>query len=92
MRAYPRQGEMSSGRRVCPRECSGGQGEVDVVGVERAREPGLASSTALVRCAECQRISIASMDDGLLEKPHALGKAGLRTPLGRFVMFSGSCQ
>jgi hypothetical protein len=54
-----------------------------VLGVERARVPGLAASTALVRCLECQRISI-------LGKTMAFSKGGVprtaesRTPLGRF--------
>lgn len=50
---------MARGRRVCPWGCSGGKGEVDVLGAERVEVPGAASTAALVRCAECQRISIA---------------------------------
>ena len=75
---------MAAVRKVCPWGCTGGKGEVDVVGAERARVPGLDSSTALVRCAECQRISIAGMTTAFSKKSDEPRKAELRTPLGRF--------
>ena len=75
---------MTSGRKVRPWGCSGGKGEVDVVGEERARVPGLAPSTALVRCAECGRISIAGMTTTDSSKSHVPGTAESRTALGRF--------
>jgi hypothetical protein len=74
---------MARGRKVCPWGCSGGKGEVDVLGAERARVPGLASSTALVRCAECQRISIAGVMTAF-SRSDVPRKAESRTPLGRF--------
>jgi hypothetical protein len=52
------------------------------VGAERARVPGVASSVALVRCAECQRISIAGMVTAF-SKSDGARKAESRTPLGR---------
>lgn len=74
---------MATVRKVCPWGCTGGKGEVDVVGAERARVPGLASSTALVRCAECQRISIAGAATAV-SKDGQPRKAESRTALGRF--------
>src|SRR5258705_7222606 len=74
---------MGRGRKVCPWGCSGGKGESDVLGAERARVPGLASSTALIRCAECQRISIAGMMTAF-SKGGVPRTAESRTPLGRF--------
>jgi hypothetical protein len=71
-------------RKVCPWGCSGGKGEVDVVGAERARVPGLASSTALVRCVECQRISIAGIAMAFSRMSDAPRKVESRMPLGRF--------
>jgi hypothetical protein len=70
-------------RKVCPWGCSGGKGEVDVLGAERARVPGLAASTALVRCAECQRISIAGMAMTVASKGRESRIAESRNPLGR---------
>lgn len=75
---------MASGRKVCPWGCSGGKGEVDVLGAERAQVPGLAASTALVRCAECQRISIAGIATKAASKSRDPLIAESRTPLGRF--------
>jgi hypothetical protein len=74
---------MTRGRKICPWGCSGGKGEVDVLGAERARVPGLASSTALVRCAECQRISIAATGTAF-SKDGQPRKAESRIALGRF--------
>ena len=74
---------MARGRRVCPWGCSGGKGEVDVLGAERVQVPGVASTAALVRCAECQRISIADMVTAF-SKSDVPRKAESRTPLGRF--------
>jgi len=59
-------------------------GEADVVGAERARVPGVSSTTALVRCAECQRISTAGMTTAFSKKSDMPQKAEVRTPLGRF--------
>jgi hypothetical protein len=75
---------VASARKVCPWGCSGGKGEVDVLGAERARVPGLASSTALLRCAECERISIAGMTTVFSKRSDLPRKAEVRTPLGRF--------
>jgi hypothetical protein len=56
---------------------------VDVLGAERAQVPGVASTAAaLVRCAECQRISIAGMVTAF-SKSDVPRKAESRTPLGR---------
>jgi hypothetical protein len=74
---------MARGRKVCPWGCSGGKGEVDVLGAERGQVPGIASTAALVRCAECQRISIAGMVTAF-SKSDVPRKAESRTPLGRF--------
>jgi hypothetical protein len=74
---------MGRGRKVCPWGCSEGKGEVDVVGAERVQVPGVASTAALVRCAECQRISIAGMVTAF-SKSDVPRKAESRTPLGRF--------
>jgi len=70
-------------RKVCPWGCTGGKGEVDVVGAERVQVPGVASTAALVRCAECQRISIAGMTTAFSNRDGPR-KAESRTPLGRF--------
>ena len=70
-------------RKVCPWGCSGGKGEVDVLGAERVRVPNVASTAALVRCAECQSISIAGMVTAF-SKSDVPRKAESRTPLGRF--------
>ena len=75
---------MAGGRKVCPWGCFGGQGEVAVLGAERAQVPGVSSSTALVRCAECQRISIAGMGMAVASKSREPRIAESRTPLGRF--------
>jgi hypothetical protein len=73
---------MTKERRVCPWACAEGLGEIDVVRSERAQVPGVAATTALMRCGQCQRISAAGMmtvsgDDG----PRTVE---CRTPLGRF--------
>jgi hypothetical protein len=57
---------------------------VDVLGAERAQVPDVASTAALVRCAECQRISIAGMMTAFSKKSDMPRKAECRTPLGRF--------
>ena len=75
---------MAKARKICPWGCSGGKGEVPVLGAERARVPGLGPSTALVRCVECQRISIAGVTTAFSKKSGAPRKAETRTPLGRF--------
>ena len=75
---------MGRGRKVCPWGCSGGKGEVDVLGAERARVPGLAAATALMRCAECQRISIAGMAMTASSNRREPRIAESRTALGRF--------
>ena len=74
---------MAKGRRVCPWGCSGGKGEVDVLGAERVQVPGVASTAALVRCAECQRISIAGIVT-VFSKSDVPRNAESRSPLGRF--------
>jgi hypothetical protein len=74
---------MGKGRKVCPWGCCGGKGEVDVLGAERVQVPGVASTAALVRCAECLRISIAGMVTAF-SKSDVPRKAESRTPLGRF--------
>jgi hypothetical protein len=73
---------MARGRKVCPWGCSGGKGEVNLLGAERARVPGVASSAALVQCAECQRISIAGTVTAF-SKSRVPWTAESRTPLGR---------
>jgi hypothetical protein len=75
---------MPTVRKVCPWGCVGGKGEVDVLGAERARVPGLDSSTALKRCAECQRISIAGMAMTAPVNSRDSRTAESRTALGRF--------
>jgi hypothetical protein len=75
--------QLGKERKVCPWGCFGGHGEVDVVGAERAQVPGVVSSKALVRCAECQRISIAGTVT-VFSKSDVPRKAESRTPLGRF--------
>jgi len=74
---------LEKARKVCPWGCSGGKGEVDVLGAERAQVPGVPSTAALVRCAECQRISIAGIVTAF-SKSDVPRKAESRTPLGRF--------
>ena len=74
---------MPTVRKVCPWGCVGGKGESDVVGSTRAEVPGVPPAAALMRCAECQRISVA----GMMTVP--AGRDGrrsveFRTPLGRF--------
>ena len=53
------------------------------MGAERIRVPNVASAAALVRCAECQSISIAGMVTAF-SKSDVPRKAESRTPLGRF--------
>jgi hypothetical protein len=74
---------MATVRKVCPWGCSGGKGEVDVVRTERAGVPDVPPAAALMRCAECQRISVAGMMTGPAERdgPRSVE---FRTPLGRF--------
>jgi len=74
---------MASVRKVCPWGCSGGKGEIDVVRTERAEVPGVEPAAALMRCAECQRISVA----GTMTSPadsDGPRSVEFRTPLGRF--------
>jgi len=75
---------MARERKVCPWGCTGGKGEADVVGAERVQVPGVATTAALVRCAECQRISIAGMTTAFSKRDDVPRKAESRTPLGRF--------
>lgn len=75
---------MARERKVCPWGCSGGKGEVDVVGAERVRVPGVAATAALMRCLECQRVSIAGMTTAASGKSDMPRKVESRTPLGRF--------
>ena len=56
---------------------------MDVLGAERVQVPGVASTVALVRCAECQRISIAGMVTAF-SKSDVPRNAESRLPLGRF--------
>jgi hypothetical protein len=74
---------MAKERRVCPWACAGGLGEIDVVRSERAQVPGVAATTALMRCGQCQRISAAGMMtvSGDHDGPRDVE---CRTPLGRF--------
>jgi hypothetical protein len=74
---------MGRGRKVCPWGCSGGKGESDVLGAERAQVPGVDSTAALVRCGECQRISIAGRVPAL-SRNREPRNAESRTPLRRF--------
>ena len=74
---------MARERKVCPWGCTGGKGEADVVGAERVQVPDVATTAALVRCAECQRISIAGMTTAF-SRSDVPRKAESRTPLGRF--------
>ena len=74
---------MPKQRRVCPWGCSGGKGEVDVLGAERAQVPDVPVTVALVRCGECQRISIAGTVTAI-SKSDVPRKVECRTPLGRF--------
>jgi hypothetical protein len=53
------------------------------LGAERVQVPGVVPTAALVRCAECQRISIADMVTAF-SKSDVPRKAESRTPLGRF--------
>jgi hypothetical protein len=53
---------------------------VDVLGAERVQVPGVASTAALVRCGECQRISIAGMVTAF-SKSDVPRTAESRTPL-----------
>jgi len=75
---------MARTRKVCPWGCSGGKGEVDVVGAERIHVPGVDSASALVRCAECQRISIAGTTTAVSKRDDVPRTAESRIPLGRF--------
>jgi hypothetical protein len=74
---------VGNGRKVCPWGCAGGKGEVAVLGAERVQVPGVDSTAALVRCAECGRISIAGTVTAF-SKSDVPRKADSRTPLGRF--------
>jgi len=56
---------------------------VDVVRAERAQVPDVVSTAALMRCAACQRISIAGITTAF-SKSDVPRKAESRTPLGRF--------
>jgi hypothetical protein len=53
------------------------------LGAERVQVPGVASTAALVRCVECQCVSIAGMVTAF-SKSDVPRKAESRTPLGRF--------
>lgn len=74
---------MATVRKVCPWGCSEGKGEIDVVRTERAEVPGVLAGAALMRCAECQRISVAGVMTVPAERdgPRSVE---FRTPLGRF--------
>ena len=61
----------------------GTEGEVDVVGPERAQVPGVTATSALMRCLQCERISLASMMI-VRAKDGELRKTECRTALGRF--------
>ena len=52
---------MTKVRKVCPWECSGSQGEIDVVRAERSRVPNVPATTAVMRCGECHGISMATL-------------------------------
>ena len=56
---------------------------MDVLGAERAQVPDVAATAALMRCGECQRISIAGIVR-TFSKSDVPRKAESRTPLGRF--------
>ncbi len=74
---------MTKVRKVCPWECSGSKGEIDVVRAERSRVPNVPGTTALMRCGECQGISMAT----LVTVPSGFDNTRdveCRTPLGRF--------
>ena len=57
---------------------------MDVLGAERAQVPNVPATAALMRCVECQRISIAGMVRAF-SKSDVPRQAECRTPLGRFV-------
>jgi hypothetical protein len=53
------------------------------VGSARAEVPGVAPATALMRCTECQRISVAGMMTVDASR-NGCRSVEFRTPLGRF--------
>ena len=71
-------------RRVCPWQCSGLKGEVNVVGPERTLVPNVRANAALMRCQECQGISLATVEMVQSPRDHRIGQTEYRTPLGRF--------
>ena len=71
-------------RTVCPWQCSGLKGEVNVVGPERTLVPNVGANAALMRCQECHGISLATVE--MVQSPgaHRIWQTEYRTPLGRF--------
>jgi hypothetical protein len=57
---------------------------VDIVGSERDMVPDAPVGTSLVRCAECQRISIAGIMKAEPSTHDSYRSVECRTPLGRF--------
>jgi|KBSSwiStaDraftv2_1062776.scaffolds.fasta_scaffold339065_2 hypothetical protein len=73
---------MSVWRKVCPWDCRGSDGEIDVVRAERALIPEVPAGAAVMRCGTCHGISLASMETmPSADGPH---EVECRTPLGRF--------
>ena len=73
---------MSVWRKVCPWDCRGAEGEIDVVRSERALVPDVPAGAAVMRCGTCHGISLASMETmPSADGPH---EVECRTPLGRF--------
>ena len=73
---------MSAWRKVCPWDCRGSDGEIDVVRAERALIPEVPAGAAVMRCGTCHGISLASMETmPSADGPH---EVECRTPLGRF--------
>src|SRR5215470_5606137 len=71
-------------RTVCPWQCSGLKGEVNLVGPERTLVPNVGANAPLMRCQECQGISLATVE--MVQSPgaHRIWQTEYRTPLGRF--------
>ena len=73
---------MSVWRKVCPWDCRGAEGEIDVVRSERALVPDVPAGAAVMRCGTCHGISLASMET--MPSPDGPHEVECRTPLGRF--------
>ena len=65
---------MSMWRKVCPWDCRGAEGEIDVVRSERALVPDVPAGAAVMRCGTCHGISLASMETMPLGRWAARGR------------------